>query len=541
MSRTLIGLLAIIIGSFSSNSHAGWLDWLIPTAYSPDEKQGLAIDYGLSGGELNSVMGGTISNETLTKFKEAAQWLTYAKLSSAVYGRNVTEGAWDRLDDEVGQYGFHASTYKNRYTGQIVIAFQGTCTGDAVVDCVSDLTTDLVGVATISSQQIQAIDYVKKIISNPDYGQNVQLTGHSLGGGLAQTAAAVLGLEVVTFNSATVNNVTHLIDILKTGVPNVTNIVMTGDTINPSSKLFGIAGRDYGKNVYLDFEIQSLNVLGEHGLTNIINSLTAMSNYYNDILQEKYANQTDSNFSGFGASLAKNSTLAIVQSGASHIGSASFGYQIPTTSAGSTPQTSNLYGANYKETTDYNATPPSSYSSAQSFSSSAWIIKTGDFHQHFDVTKNYGSITPAFNSPIYSLNNANVPYTLMEKTFTVPYNVTSANISSIMNFVTTEYPVYVGSQFNDQGLVTITSPGGKTITTLLNGTVNASSFTPVTGMPAPLDGYNPNDGAGQTGWTNANKTIPVAPGGQLAVQVKVTNVGDTLYPSAVLINKLDVK
>lgn len=238
--------------------------------------------------------------------------------------------------------------------------------------------------------------------------------------------------------------------------------------------------------------------------------------------------------------LAKISSIAIVQSGSSHIGSASFGYQILNKKY--KQQSKTLYKANYKDTTGQPSIPSLASLAPQKFSESQWVMTEGTPIKHFSTSSSYGSIKPLQGNTIYAVNNADVAQTSIQKNFLVPNNVNTANISSIVKFVTTEYPGFVGSEFNDIGKITITTPGGKNINIkLLNSSVNGSSFTQATGMPAPLSGLNPNNGAGQTVWSSSTKFIPVAPGGTLKVKVDVINVGDTAYPSAVLINKLEVK
>jgi len=46
---------------------------------------------------------------------------------------------------------------------------------------------------------------------------------------------------------------------------------------------------------------------------------------------------------------------------------------------------------------------------------------------------------------------------------------------------------------------------------------------------------------GQTGFKSGVATIPVANGGKVIVDVQVHNVGDTAYPSAVLMNNVQLK
>jgi hypothetical protein len=155
---------------------------------------------------------------------------------------------------------------------------------------------------------------------------------------------------------------------------------------------------------------------------------------------------------------------------------------------------------------------------------------------------NFGSIT-AGGSQITALNQSGVETTSMERTFTMPAGSSLFNFITLANFVTTEFPDFVGQGFNDTATITIVSPSGQSQTysaqSIFNASVDGRTFTPVTGLPAPLSGHNPNDGGGQTGFQNVTVSLAThaAPGGTVRVIVNMQNVGDTAYPSAVLVTQ----
>ncbi|PNU18644.1 hypothetical protein C2E25_16615 [Geothermobacter hydrogeniphilus] len=91
--------------------------------------------------------------------------------------------------------GFHAAVYR-KPDGVIVVAFEGTKVGQ-----LDDLATDLSQLKTVPLQY-RLGEVVAQRIINAHPGEHVVLTGHSLGGGIAQYAAARLGQEAVVFNSA---------------------------------------------------------------------------------------------------------------------------------------------------------------------------------------------------------------------------------------------------------------------------------------------------------------------------------------------------
>jgi hypothetical protein len=96
--------------------------------------------------------------------------------------------------------GFSASIYQNR-SGQTVVAFAGTNPkefGDVKADLGqgADVTTTQYNRAALVAHQVQGIAGAG----------NVAFTGHSLGGGLAATAALATGETAVTFNAAGPSN-----------------------------------------------------------------------------------------------------------------------------------------------------------------------------------------------------------------------------------------------------------------------------------------------------------------------------------------------
>lgn len=168
-----------------------------------------------------------------------------------------------------------------------------------------------------------------------------------------------------------------------------------------------------------------------------------------------------------------------------------------------------------------------------------WTVTEGDQAKHFSIGNSFGSITaPDPNKPtIAALNNADMQETTMTKVYKVPTGVKQVNVGMLANFVTNEYPQFVGTQFNDKGTIEIKTGSGNVYqATLYNKELNSANFTPVSGLPSPM--YSTG---GQTGFDAVNKTINVANGGNLTITVKTMNVGDMAVPSATLINSTSVK
>jgi hypothetical protein len=126
----------------------------------------------------------------------------------------------------------------------------------------------------------------------------------------------------------------------------------------------------------------------------------------------------------------------------------------------------------------------------------------------------------------------------LEKTFTIQPGVTSIPLKFEYNFVTEEYPEWVGTVFDDDLKITLTAPDG-TKTVLAIESVNGSSFTMYTDSPA-IDFPGGDDTVGQTGWKPVSTTINVTQGaGKYTIDVK--DAGDDIYDSVVLIDNIRFK
>lgn len=178
--------------------------------------------------------------------------------------------------------------------------------------------------------------------------------------------------------------------------------------------------------------------------------------------------------------------------------------------------------------------------STTSLQGTDWIVTQGNPSIHFAEGANFGSITPPAGGTIVSLNQAGEAQTTMIKTFTMGPGQRLFSLSGFANFVTTEFPDFVGSGFNDDVSIVLKTQSGQVIdiSQLFAASVNGDLFTNVTGMPVPLTGFNPDDGAGETGWRNFLERLRVAPGSTVTIEVTVRNVGDRDYPSAVLLNNV---
>ncbi|MGI9451083.1 MAG: Mbeg1-like protein, partial [Geminicoccaceae bacterium] len=96
--------------------------------------------------------------------------------------------------------GFRASVYRNSNTGETVLAFQGTN-----FDSVEDWKNNVAQGLGLTSPQYEQAKEVATEFQQAFAGENLALTGHSLGGGMAAYASLSTGIEATTFNAAGLN------------------------------------------------------------------------------------------------------------------------------------------------------------------------------------------------------------------------------------------------------------------------------------------------------------------------------------------------
>jgi hypothetical protein len=146
--------------------------------------------------------------------------LDMANLSSRVY-----DDLWDKAIDKVAPYlftdidfkgnteeyvvvrsytkswdGFDAKLYYNTELDNFVMAFRGT-QAFSVSDWMTDIAQILNDYIRVDiSQYVQAVDIAKEL--KLQYGDKLQFTGHSLGGGLAQVAGLATATPTTCFEAA---------------------------------------------------------------------------------------------------------------------------------------------------------------------------------------------------------------------------------------------------------------------------------------------------------------------------------------------------
>lgn len=133
----------------------------------------------------------------------------------------------------------------------------------------------------------------------------------------------------------------------------------------------------------------------------------------------------------------------------------------------------------------------------------------------------------------------------LEQAVNVPMSRNAA-FNMLYNFVTGEYPVWVGTQYNDQILVTLSGPSGELMVNLREY-LNSASFTPVSGLPMfgwPLDAQGNVIGwheGGQTGWKIFNQGSLALKSGIYRIRIEVRDAGDDIVDSAILVDRVSLR
>lgn len=118
----------------------------------------------------------------------------------------------------------------------------------------------------------------------------------------------------------------------------------------------------------------------------------------------------------------------------------------------------------------------------------------------------------------------------------------SANFSILYNFVTTEYPSWQGTVYNDNFKLILTGPSGEMALTAAEY-LNSGSFTPVSGMPLGGWDYDENGDVlgGQTGWhVFSHPRLPLK-NGIYTLRIEVNDVGDEIVDSAILVDRVSLR
>jgi hypothetical protein len=186
MNKILMGLLCSTL-LFSQASNAWWFSPSISNAIPNSE-----YDNALDMANLSARVYDDLWDAALDAIAPALiPDLDFeGNTSEFVVVQNYTE-SWD---------GFDAKLYYNTDEDSYTLAFRGTQVFEAA-DWIIDVTQVLNDYVEVNiSQYEKAVDLAVEL--EAQYGDKLQFTGHSLGGGLAQAAGLKTGLQTTCFEAA---------------------------------------------------------------------------------------------------------------------------------------------------------------------------------------------------------------------------------------------------------------------------------------------------------------------------------------------------
>jgi hypothetical protein len=105
------------------------------------------------------------------------------------------------------------------------------------------------------------------------------------------------------------------------------------------------------------------------------------------------------------------------------------------------------------------------------------------------------------------------------------------------NYLSSEYPNFIGTQFNDLFTVDLELPSGERLR-IVDESVNTTEWTLIPGIDFPS-----GDGTvGQSGWRTASALIPaLSLRGATTFDIVVRDQGDRIYDSVALIDDISVR
>lgn len=154
----------------------------------------------------------------------------------------VTVKDFDTFDKD----GFYAVAFASQKTGNIILAFRGT---DNIASTIQDLDTTGIGYAAYKSHISEVIAWVtQQLKEKPD--TKFLLTGHSLGGALAQwfvvglTAQNIRVDKLETFNTPAINAEFINLYFKKDYCPTVIHHIQLGDIVSMAGRA-NVPGTNY--------------------------------------------------------------------------------------------------------------------------------------------------------------------------------------------------------------------------------------------------------------------------------------------------------
>lgn len=181
-------------------------------------------------------------------------------LAGAVYSFSAPEG-YELINSTSNPLtGFAAATYRNTTTGKYSVVFRGS---ESPLTDPNDWLNNVSHIIGVPDQYTEGLIYTRNAISA--FGE-VDLVGHSLGGGIAMYSAAMTGSDATTFNPAKLwSNSTELVINFtpSNGTGSVKNFVFDNEAVQYAGSDSGYFGGFNKINLY------SEGIFGDHYLTHV--------------------------------------------------------------------------------------------------------------------------------------------------------------------------------------------------------------------------------------------------------------------------------
>ncbi|UPG95801.1 XVIPCD domain-containing protein [Luteibacter aegosomatissinici] len=222
----------------------------------------------------------------------------YAHLASASYderlqvGKEVIAGGkkFEVIDSAKSLFtGFSATTFRERESNNVVIAFRGTDDPlDGAVDGI--MVSHRIDLQAIESERYTEATLKKALPrgSHVDAHDAITVTGHSLGGGLAQLNAEKFGLRGETFNAY---GIVGLRGHDQSGGDQMINHVRATDLVSASSEHFGQVRIYATSSDIAALKAAGYGTAGHHGLGDIYRA-GDVSAHYMENFDDKPGNPT---------------------------------------------------------------------------------------------------------------------------------------------------------------------------------------------------------------------------------------------------------
>lgn len=208
--------------------------------------------------------------------------LEMAQLSDHAYSSEGAPKGWERIHTVESHIGLSWTLFERHSVhGRVerVLAFRGT-------EGLKDMVTNLLQPAAPVLQYQEALVDAKRIIENTDKRANYSLvvTGHSLGGALAQYVSFHTGVPAVVFNSAPVgfaSRKTFCLDCgeidntrSKLAQTNITNVWVEGDPVHGLHQ-WTIPGKQLGRQYMLPAN-RSMKFFTRHEIKTVTSLLSGL-------------------------------------------------------------------------------------------------------------------------------------------------------------------------------------------------------------------------------------------------------------------------